>query len=126
MIVCEKHFCDDRSDSHYVIVSFACLLLASFGPYYVILGSTSQLIKTSHTAVVVIYPEYSIFRQTPVLSDNREFKAPFTLYRITFHRINFYSEVIKQGCLHYAASLCCQLMSFTVAMGTSNQYTKIY
>jgi hypothetical protein len=42
------------------------------------------------------------------------------------YRINFYSEVKKQECLHYAALLCCQLMSFTVAMETSNQYTKIY
>ena len=42
------------------------------------------------------------------------------------YRINFYSEVKKQGCLHYAASLYCQLMSFTVAMETSNQYTKMY
>jgi hypothetical protein len=42
------------------------------------------------------------------------------------YRINFHSEVKKQGCLHYADSLFCQLMSFTVAMKTSNQYTKIY
>ena len=50
----------------------------------------------------------------------------YTLPDYFSYRINFYSEVKKQGCLHYAASLCCQLMSFTVAMETSNQYTKIY
>ena len=51
----------------------ACLLarlLDCFGPYYVILGSTSQLVNTSHLAVVVIYPEYFIFLADSVLSGN--------------------------------------------------------
>jgi hypothetical protein len=84
-------------------------------------------IKISNSKQNEIFPSNAATKNDKQCAPIFIFFGPvYTIPEYFSYRINFYSEVKKQGCLHYAASLCCQLMSFTVAMETSSQYTKIY
>jgi hypothetical protein len=133
------------------IIQYASILTVNTYTYYLIIGRSKPCLHADNTVLLHCkFQEFWINPKRVILSpfdkhsvfilqaateskyawrSNGRFRPRLHYTGLLFIPDSFSLRSKKQGCLHYAASLCCQLMSFTVAMEISNifcQYTIIY